>query len=145
MTFVTCLWINLECLGCFASLAEKDRAVEGWSDPSFVDQELEDGEGFVGVVDEPAVVAHEVSDGELPDLVSFDPCEYLFCFGCGFVDAPLVADDGHVVEVVVGEVDGLLHGGGVNVVAGVFPGDVEEAGESEGVGSEFADPFGEMF
>ena len=145
MTGVTQGGVDGEFLGCFPSLSEKDRAVKVGSDVPLVYEQLEDGDGFFGGVEEPAVVSHEVSDGDAGWLGSADPVDNLFCFGCGFVYSPAVGDGEHVVEVVVAEFDGVGHGLVVDVGAWLVPGDVEEAGESEDVGTEFADPFGEVF
>ena len=90
MTGVTQGGVDAELLGGFASLTEEDRAVEVGSDVSLVHEELEDGDGFVGGVEDAPVVSHEVSDGDVGWFGAADPVDDLFGFGCGFVDAPSV-------------------------------------------------------
>jgi len=134
-----------ELWGFAASLAAEDGSVEEGSDVSVFDELVEDGDGFVGCCEGASVFAHEVSDGEWFGVGAFDPSGEFEGFGGGFVGAPLVGDDGHVGEVVVAEFDGVLHGLEVDGGVWLVPCDVEEAGDAEGVGSEFADPFCEVF
>lgn len=124
---------------------EADWAAVNGSDPPIFDEQGQRRPDGVEVGEASSVGSHGVSDGELGVAGAVGPVEDVAGLYGGLIDAPVVGDGGHVVEVVVADLDCSSHGWGVDVGVGVAVGEVEEAGDADDVGSEFADPFGEVF